>query len=98
MISTWHSPNHHCHASIRPKSRSSPFQAESDFFARHPKLQPLQTLCGIPNLAQRLQCLLLKHIREALPTLRSNMQTMAESWEKELEKALASLDIAMKGK
>lgn len=59
-------------------------KAERDFFARHPKLQPLQSLCGIPNLAQRLQFLLLNHIRQALPTLRSNMQRLADNCREEL--------------
>lgn len=59
-------------------------KAERDFFQRHTNLQPLQSQCGMPNLAQRLQYLLLNHIREALPTLRSNMQRLADSCREEL--------------
>ncbi|CAE7230638.1 dnm1l [Symbiodinium pilosum] len=57
---------------------------EHDFFARQPRLQPLLSQCGIPNLAQRLQFLLLNHIREALPALRTNMQRVAEKCREEL--------------
>ncbi|CAE7861430.1 dymA [Symbiodinium microadriaticum] len=57
---------------------------EHDFFTRQQRFQPLLSQCGIPNLAQRLQFLLLNHIREALPSLRTNVQQVAGKCREEL--------------
>lgn len=57
---------------------------EHDFFTRQQRFQPLLSQCGIPNLAQRLQFLLLNHIREALPSLRKNVQQVAGKCREEL--------------
>ncbi|CAJ1456356.1 unnamed protein product [Effrenium voratum] len=67
------------------KTFEEALKSEHDFFARHVRLQPLQAQCGIPNLAQRLNLLLLEHIKAALPSLRSDMQQLADACREELE-------------
>eukprot|EP00930_Biecheleria_cincta_P100897 TRINITY_DN92527_c0_g1_i1.p1 TRINITY_DN92527_c0_g1~~TRINITY_DN92527_c0_g1_i1.p1 ORF type:complete len:698 (+),score=124.09 TRINITY_DN92527_c0_g1_i1:59-2152(+) len=59
-------------------------QAEEAFITKSPTLQPLAAQCGIPNLARRLQTLLLEHIRESLPQLRASLQHVADQSREEL--------------
>jgi len=59
-------------------------RAEEECLEHSKGLRGVTEHCGIPHLARRLHELLLQHIREALPDLRSRVQCRTELYRQEL--------------
>ncbi|KMT09308.1 hypothetical protein BVRB_6g134060 [Beta vulgaris subsp. vulgaris] len=57
--------------------------AEERFFRSHPVYINLTDRCGIPQLAKKLNQILVQHIRECLPTLKSQISAQLVSVTKE---------------
>ncbi|KAI7862732.1 Dynamin central region-domain-containing protein [Spinellus fusiger] len=59
-------------------------KAEKQFFLRHPAYQSIVHHSGTPYLTQQLNAILVKHIRDKLPDLRSKLSTMVGQTQQEL--------------
>ncbi|KFG29557.1 dynamin-related protein DRPA, partial [Toxoplasma gondii RUB] len=57
---------------------------EESFFRSHPAYRAIASKQGIPFLAKMLNQILMKHIREALPELRSRISRLLQKTEAEL--------------
>ena len=67
------------------KSMDDQRRAEALFFAKHPMYAPLQERCGVPFLQQTLSTVLIEHVRQALPKLRSDLDTIIRCTAEEIE-------------
>lgn len=62
------------------KPISEALKTEASFFTNHPQYSSIASRCGTPYLAQRLNDVLLGHIKECLPTLKAKItQKLAET-------------------
>ncbi|CAO3628970.1 unnamed protein product [Cunninghamella blakesleeana] len=67
------------------KSMNEALKAEQRFFQRHPAYKSIANQCGTPYLAKQLNNILVAHIRERLPDLRSRLSTLIGQTQHELE-------------
>lgn len=58
--------------------------AEKSFFLNHPQYRKIAQRCGTQYLAQSLSKLLLHHIHESLPELRTKMSNLLLDAQKEM--------------
>ncbi|KAJ1795428.1 Dynamin- GTPase protein [Coemansia sp. RSA 2399] len=58
--------------------------AEVEFFRNHPVYRTIQQHCGTPNLAKVLNQLLMHHIYEHLPTIKTKINALISQTEQEL--------------
>ena len=68
----------------RNKDIKSTIESESQFFTNHPSYRHLASRCGTMYLQKALNQQLTDHIREKLPSLRSDLQTKYRQLEKEV--------------
>ncbi|KAI9293116.1 hypothetical protein K502DRAFT_318837 [Neoconidiobolus thromboides FSU 785] len=59
-------------------------KAETDFFSTHPAYKSISTRCGTAHLAKTLNQVLVNHIRERLPDMKSKLNTMIGQTQQEL--------------
>merc|ERR1719191_796292 len=71
-------------ASRKGVSFEDAIKAEEEFLSKSRIFRNKADQCGVPHLAKRLHELLLKHIAEALPDLRSRIQDLATQLQQEL--------------
>ncbi|KAJ1823832.1 Dynamin- GTPase protein [Coemansia sp. RSA 2675] len=57
---------------------------ESDFFLNHPVYRTIQQHCGTGNLAKLLNHLLMQHIRDHLPNIKTKINALISQTEQEL--------------
>eukprot|EP00741_Cyanophora_paradoxa_P020779 tig00021312_g20058.t1 len=69
----------------RRKPISEALQAEADFFAARAAYRPHAARLGSPNLARRLNRILLDHIRERLPDVKRRIAAAAQKARDDLE-------------
>ena len=73
------------------KSVAAALEAEHEFFANHPSYSSKAQFCGTPFLARKLSTILMHHIRNTLPDIKTRIQAQLKKFEVEL----ASLGGAM---
>ncbi|WFD27563.1 dynamin GTPase [Malassezia nana] len=73
------------------KSVAAALEAEHEFFANHPSYSSKAQFCGTPFLARKLSTILMHHIRNTLPDIKTRIQSQLKKFEIEL----ASLGGAM---
>ncbi|KAL4401812.1 vacuolar protein sorting-associated protein 1 [Malassezia pachydermatis] len=73
------------------KTVSAALDAEREFFANHPSYSSKAQFCGTPFLARKLSTILMHHIRNTLPDIKTRIQSQLKKFELEL----ASLGGAM---
>ncbi|SHO78371.1 Dynamin-like GTPase required for vacuolar sorting [Malassezia sympodialis ATCC 42132] len=73
------------------KTVSAALEAEHEFFANHPSYSSKAQFCGTPFLARKLSTILMHHIRNTLPDIKTRIQSQLKKFEIEL----ASLGGAM---
>mmetsp|Transcript_94581 Transcript_94581/g.149560 ORF Transcript_94581/g.149560 Transcript_94581/m.149560 type:complete len:726 (+) Transcript_94581:39-2216(+) len=71
-------------ASRKGVSFEDAVKAEEEFLAKSRSFRHLTHQCGVPHLAKRLHELLLRHIAEALPDLRTRITDLAEQFQEEM--------------
>lgn len=59
-------------------------QAETEFFLHHPAYKSIAHRCGTAHLAKTLNQVLMNHIRERLPDMKSKLNTMIGQTQQEL--------------
>jgi len=67
------------------KSMKDALKAEADFFNQHPAYRRISNRCGTHFLSKQLNSLLLNHIKEKLPEMRSKLSSLIHSAEQELQ-------------
>ena len=73
------------------KTVAAALDAEHEFFANHPSYSSKAQFCGTPFLARKLSTILMHHIRNTLPDIKTRIQAQLKKFELEL----ASLGGAM---
>lgn len=68
------------------------FADEKNFFRTHPAYAAISDRLGVPYLANRLNTLLIKHIKETLPSFKENLARMLKSCREELSTYGEGLD------
>ncbi|KAL1933241.1 hypothetical protein VTP01DRAFT_7331 [Rhizomucor pusillus] len=63
---------------------SKALDAEREFFENHPAYQSKARFCGTPYLARKLNMILMHHIRNTLPEIKSKIQSALTKYEQEL--------------
>jgi dynamin 1-like protein len=71
-------------ASRKGVSFEDAIKSEEEFLSKSRIFRHLTHQCGVPHLAKRLHELLLRHIAEALPDLRTRISDLAEQFQEEL--------------
>ncbi|KAM3579756.1 Dynamin-related GTPase protein [Umbelopsis sp. WA50703] len=66
------------------KSMKDALKAEAEFFNHHPAYRRISNRCGTTFLSKQLNTLLLHHIKEKLPEMRSKLSALIHSSEQEL--------------
>ncbi|KAG2175736.1 hypothetical protein INT44_000214 [Umbelopsis vinacea] len=67
------------------KAMKDALKAEADFFNQHPAYRRISIRCGTDFLSKQLNSLLLNHIKEKLPEMRSKLNALIHSTEQELQ-------------
>jgi dynamin 1-like protein len=65
---------------------------EANFFQSHPKYRTMLEKCGTPNLSRTLNQILLHHIRDCLPEIKSRIGKMLSSVQMNLDSLGESID------
>ncbi|PWN90366.1 hypothetical protein FA10DRAFT_111674 [Acaromyces ingoldii] len=63
---------------------SAALDAERDFFQNHPSYRSKAQYCGTPFLARKLNTILMHHIRNTLPDIKTRIQTQLQKFQAEL--------------
>ncbi|KAI7880837.1 hypothetical protein K492DRAFT_207238 [Lichtheimia hyalospora FSU 10163] len=66
------------------KSISKALQSEREFFENHPSYRSKAQYCGTPFLARKLNMILMHHIKNTLPEIKSKIQTALAKYQQEL--------------
>lgn len=66
------------------KKISQALEAESAFFENHPSYKSKAQYCGTPYLARKLNMILMHHIRNTLPEIKSKIQASLSKYQAEL--------------
>ncbi|KAJ3260321.1 vacuolar protein sorting-associated protein 1 [Boothiomyces macroporosus] len=66
------------------KKISSALEAEKNFFENHPAYRSKAQYCGTPFLAQKLNTILMHHIRTTLPEIKAKISSMLLKYSQEL--------------
>lgn len=67
------------------KTISSALENEKEFFENHPSYKSKAQYCGTPFLARKLNMILMHHIRNTLPEIKSKIQAALNKYTTELE-------------
>ncbi|KAK0530531.1 vacuolar protein sorting-associated protein 1 [Tilletia horrida] len=67
------------------KAVSAALDAEKQFFETHPSYRAKAQFCGTPYLARKLNTLLMHHIRNTLPDIKTRIQTQLSKFQNELQ-------------
>src|ERR1700733_9858369 len=60
-------------------------KAEKDFFENHPSYRNKASYCGTPYLARKLNLILMMHIKQTLPDIKTRIATSLQKYSSELE-------------
>lgn len=60
-------------------------QAEKDFFENHPSYRNKASYCGTPYLARKLNLILMMHIKQTLPDIKTRINNSLQKYTAELE-------------
>lgn len=74
------------------KSIASALEAEKAFFESHPSYKSRAQYCGTPFLSRRLNTILMHHIRDTLPEIKSKIQAALAKYQAELSQLGDPLD------
>ena len=66
------------------KKVSAALDAEREFFQNHPSYRSKADYCGTPFLARKLSMILMHHIRNTLPDIKTKIQTQLTKFQMEL--------------
>ena len=66
------------------KKVSAALEAEREFFLSHPSYRSKADYCGTPFLARKLSMILMHHIRNTLPDIKTRIQTQLAKFQMEL--------------
>ena len=66
------------------KMVSAALEAEKDFFQNHPSYRTKAQYCGTPFLARKLNTILMHHIRNTLPDIKTKIQQQLQKFQSEL--------------
>ncbi|CAG8629061.1 8809_t:CDS:10, partial [Ambispora leptoticha] len=66
------------------KPMSEALKAEAEFFKHHPAYKSIAIRCGTPFLAKTLNNILMNHIRERLPDMKTRINTLIGQTQQEL--------------
>lgn len=66
------------------KSIKAALEFEKHFFESHPSYQTKSLYCGTPYLAKRLNSILLNHIKQTLPDIKSRIDATLKKYQQEL--------------
>ncbi|CDH48771.1 vacuolar dynamin-like gtpase [Lichtheimia corymbifera JMRC:FSU:9682] len=66
------------------KSIAKALQSEREFFENHPSYRSKAQYCGTPFLARKLNMILMHHIKNTLPEIKSKIQTALAKYQQEL--------------
>ncbi|CAO3633272.1 unnamed protein product [Mucor fragilis] len=66
------------------KPMSTALEAENQFFQQHPAYRSVAARCGTQYLSKQLNTILLAHIKEKLPELRTKLSTLISQTQQEL--------------
>ncbi|KAJ3115906.1 vacuolar protein sorting-associated protein 1 [Physocladia obscura] len=67
------------------KKISAALEAEKNFFENHPSYRSRAQFCGTPFLARKLSTILLHHIKNTLPDIKTRISQHLQKYEQELE-------------
>ncbi|PWN23831.1 putative VPS1-member of the dynamin family of GTPase [Microstroma glucosiphilum] len=67
------------------KAVSAALEAEKSFFENHPSYKSKATYCGTPFLARKLNTILMHHIRNTLPDIKSKIGSQLAKYQQELQ-------------
>lgn len=67
------------------KAVSAALEAEKDFFQNHPSYRSKAQYCGTPYLARKLNTILMHHIRNTLPDIKSKIIAQLAKFQAELQ-------------
>ncbi|KAJ9054495.1 vacuolar protein sorting-associated protein 1 [Entomophthora muscae] len=74
------------------KSITTALEAEKEYFESHPSYKSKAEFCGSPFLSKKLNMLLMKHIRNTLPEIKSKIQAALAKYQAELSQLGDPLD------
>ena len=60
-------------------------KAEKDFFENHPSYRNKASYCGTPYLARKLNLILMMHIKQTLPDIKTRIATSLQKYSSELD-------------
>ncbi|KAK5941087.1 vacuolar protein sorting-associated protein 1 [Knufia obscura] len=60
-------------------------KAEKDFFENHPSYRNKASYCGTPYLARKLNLILMMHIKQTLPDIKTRISNSLQKYQQELE-------------
>lgn len=60
-------------------------KAEKEFFENHPSYRNKASYCGTPYLARKLNLILMMHIKQTLPDIKTRISTSLAKYQQELE-------------
>lgn len=60
-------------------------QAEREFFENHPAYRNKASYCGTPYLARKLNLILMMHIKQTLPDIKTRISTSLQKYQAELQ-------------
>ncbi|EHY54151.1 vacuolar protein sorting-associated protein 1 [Exophiala dermatitidis] len=60
-------------------------KAEKEFFENHPSYRNKASYCGTPYLARKLNTILMMHIKQTLPDIKTRIATSLQKYSQELE-------------
>ncbi|OAL33149.1 vacuolar protein sorting-associated protein 1 [Fonsecaea nubica] len=60
-------------------------KAEKEFFENHPSYRNKASYCGTPYLARKLNLILMMHIKQTLPDIKTRIATSLQKYSQELE-------------
>ncbi|CAO3625316.1 unnamed protein product [Mucor hiemalis] len=66
------------------KPMSTALEAENEFFSQHPAYRSVAARCGTQYLSKQLNTILLAHIKEKLPELRTKLSSLISQTQQEL--------------
>ncbi|GAA5808089.1 hypothetical protein MFLAVUS_001471 [Mucor flavus] len=66
------------------KPMATALEAENEFFSQHPAYRSVAARCGTQYLSKQLNTILLAHIKEKLPELRTKLSTLISQTQQEL--------------
>ncbi|KNH06820.1 hypothetical protein XU18_2422 [Perkinsela sp. CCAP 1560/4] len=76
------------------KTMADQRRAELQFFAQHPRYAPMRDRCGMAFLQAKLSAVLLEHVQQALPKLRTDLDGLIRSTADEIERCGGSSALA----